>query len=72
MSRYIYFWIYYAIFEELIAEDMERARAVYEQCLQLIPHKVFTFAKVWIYYAEFEIRQNHLPQARKVLHSIFC
>ncbi|KAK8803532.1 hypothetical protein WA158_001226 [Blastocystis sp. Blastoise] len=65
--RYIYLWINYAVFEELIAEDIDRAREVYKQCLQVIPNKIFTFAKIWIMYAKFEIRQNDLPQARKIL-----
>lgn len=47
--RYIYLWIYYAVFEELEAKDMERARDVYNACLGLIPHKEYVsgFA-LWI------------------------
>jgi len=29
-----------------LLQDIERARAVYKACLDLLPHKVFTFAKV--------------------------
>jgi len=65
--RYIYLWINYALYEELIAKDMARARAVYKACLELIPHKLFTFAKIWIMYAKFEIRQKEITAARKVL-----
>ena len=50
--RYIYLWINYAVYEEMEAKDMERARQVYRTCLDLIPHKRFTFAKVWILYAQ--------------------
>ena len=45
-QRYIYLWINYALWEELEAEDPERTREVYKACLDLIPHKAFTFAKV--------------------------
>ena len=45
-QRYIYLWIRYALWEELEAEDVERTRQVYKACLNLIPHSVFTFAKV--------------------------
>lgn len=45
-QRYIYLWINYALFEELEAEDPNRAREVYRVCLNLIPHRRFTFAKV--------------------------
>lgn len=45
-QRYIYLWVNYVLFEELQAEDPERAREVYRVCLKLIPHKLFTFAKV--------------------------
>ncbi|KAI9142201.1 protein crooked neck [Paraphysoderma sedebokerense] len=65
--RYIYLWIYYALYEEIEARDPERTRQVYTQCLNIIPHKVFTFAKVWLLYAQFEIRQMNLSQARKTL-----
>lgn len=65
--RYIYLWINYAIFEELEMEDMERTRQIYKTLLELIPHKVFTFSKFWLYYAQFEIRQKNLLVARKAL-----
>jgi crooked neck len=65
--RYIYLWINYALFEELQAKDMHRTRAVYQACLQLIPHKIFTFGKIWMMAAHFEVRQNDLSAARKIL-----
>ena len=67
--RYIYLWIYYALFEELKAQDMEKTREVYAMCLRLIPHKKFTFAKMWLLFAKFEIRQKNLTGARKILVS---
>lgn len=65
--RYIYLWINYAMFEELETEDIDRCRQVYKVCLDLIPHRIFTFAKIWILYAKFEIRQKNLSVARKTL-----
>ena len=65
--RYIYLWINYAVYEEMEAVDMERARQVYRLCLDLIPHKRFTFAKVWLLYAHFEIRQRDVTRARQAL-----
>ncbi|KAI9252675.1 hypothetical protein BY458DRAFT_522730 [Sporodiniella umbellata] len=65
--RYIYLWINYAIYEELSTNDVERTRAIYEQCIRLIPHNQFTFAKIWLMYAQFEIRQLNVQQARKLL-----
>jgi crooked neck len=65
--RYIYLWINYAVYEEVEAQDMERARQVYRTCLDLLPHKRFTFAKVWIMYAQFEIRQKEVKNARLAL-----
>ena len=44
--RYIYLWIKYALFEELDAEDTDRAREVYRAALKLVPHHIFTFSKV--------------------------
>ncbi|XP_015879328.3 uncharacterized protein LOC107415501 [Ziziphus jujuba] len=66
-DRYIYLWIKYALYEELDAEDMERTRNVYRQCLKLIPHKKFSFAKIWLLAAQFEIRELNLKGARQIL-----
>ncbi|KAJ5158867.1 RNA-processing protein HAT helix [Penicillium coprophilum] len=65
--RYIYLWIFYAVWEEMEAKDMERAGQIYQECLKIIPHKKFTFAKVWLMKAQFEIRQMQLQSARKTL-----
>jgi crooked neck len=59
--------LFYAIWEEKEARDIERARQVYDTCLGLIPHKKFTFAKIWVAKAHFEIRQGQLTTARKTL-----
>ena len=63
--RYIYLFIFYALFEELVSKDIRRASQIYSECLRIIPHQQFTFAKIWLYKAQFEIRQNKLPAARK-------
>ncbi|OAJ43797.1 hypothetical protein BDEG_27117 [Batrachochytrium dendrobatidis JEL423] len=65
--RYIYLWLFYAVWEETVANDVERARQVYINCIKLIPHKQFTFSKVWVMYSHFLIRLLDLTQARKVL-----
>ncbi|CAG8559884.1 9157_t:CDS:10 [Diversispora eburnea] len=70
--RYIYLWINYALYEELETKarsifDYERTRQIYQECLKMIPHKKFTFAKIWLMYAQFEIRQLDLNAARKAL-----
>lgn len=66
-KRYIYLWINYALYEELEVKDPERTRQVYQASLDLIPHKKFTFAKIWLLYAQFEIRQKNLQGSRKVM-----
>lgn len=65
--RYVYLWIAYALFEELVARDAGRARAVLRQALSVIPHRKFTFAKVWILAAHAEVRAKDLRAARKLL-----
>jgi len=66
-QRYIYLWVNYALYEELEAGDAGRARAVYRAALQVVPHRVFTFGKLWIMAAHFEVRQRDLAAARKTL-----
>lgn len=65
--RYIFLFLFYAIWEEREAKDVERARQIYDTCLGLIPHKKFTFAKIWVAKAHFEVRQGQLTTARKTL-----
>lgn len=65
--RYIYLWIYYALYEELTNQDLDRASQIYQMCLKVIPHKQFTFSKIWIYAAKVYVRQKDLTAARKVL-----
>lgn len=52
-KRYIYLWITYATYEELEFNDPAAAEAVYARMIKLIPHRVFTFSKIWIMFAHF-------------------
>jgi crooked neck len=66
-KRYIYLWIGYAVWEELSSKSYDRARSVYRRFLEIIPHKNFTFGKVWLMAAQLEIRQKNLSAARLLL-----
>lgn len=48
-------------------QDIERTRQIYNECLKLIPHKQFTFGKIWLLKAHFEVRQLNLGAARTTL-----
>ncbi|CUM66181.1 uncharacterized protein PRCAT00003839001 [Priceomyces carsonii] len=65
--RFILIWIRYALWEEFNNSDSSKARQVWSDCLNVIPHKRFSFGKVWIHFAEFEIRNSNLTNARKIL-----
>ncbi|KZT01353.1 TPR-like protein [Laetiporus sulphureus 93-53] len=65
--RYIFLWLNYALFEEIETKDDGRARQVYQTALKIVPHKQFTFAKLWLTFAKFEVRQLDLGAARKIL-----
>ncbi|KAJ2481628.1 NineTeen Complex (NTC) component [Coemansia sp. RSA 2131] len=65
--RYIYIWLFYALYEETQARDVDRARQVYGAALDLIPHERFTFGKLWHQYAWFELRQGNVGKARRAL-----
>ena len=66
-KRYIFLWIYYALYEELQCQDLYRASKVYDACLDVIPHSKFSFAKIWINAAKLHIRRKDLVSARKLL-----
>lgn len=55
------------MFEELVAKDAPRARAVLAECRRVVPHGTFTFTKVWMHAAHLEVRQLALVTARKLL-----
>ena len=65
--RYIFLWLRYALFEEQDVHDLDRAKEIYAAAVTIVPHRVFTFAKLWLAYAKFEIRRLDLPVARKIL-----
>ncbi|MCJ1235690.1 NineTeen Complex (NTC) component [Varicellaria rhodocarpa] len=56
-----------ALWCEMDKKDVDRARQIYTEVLKLIPHKKFTFAKIWIMKAQFELRQSQLQAARKTM-----
>jgi len=64
--RYVYLWIYYAVFEELSMKDVDRSRQVLKEALKIVPHKHFSFAKLWVMAAHLEVRCKDLAAARKV------
>ncbi|KZT22885.1 protein prenylyltransferase [Neolentinus lepideus HHB14362 ss-1] len=65
--RYIFLWLNYALFEEIETKDYERTRQIYQTALNLVPHKQFTFAKLWLMFSKFELRRLDLGAARKIL-----
>ncbi len=40
---------------------------MYKQCLELIPHRTFTFSRVWVLAAELEVRAGRVDSMRKLL-----
>ncbi|KAG5635885.1 hypothetical protein H0H81_009766 [Sphagnurus paluster] len=65
--RYVFLWLNYALFEEIAAKDYVRARQVYRTAVDVVPHKQFTFAKLWLMFAKFELRRLDLDAARKIM-----
>lgn len=43
------------------------AQKIYQKCLSIIPHKSFTFGKIWLNAAHLEVRRKDLTSARKLL-----
>ncbi|QLL31976.1 hypothetical protein HG536_0C01440 [Torulaspora globosa] len=67
-KQYILLWMRLLLFSELEVCDIERTRMLYKRLIDnVIPHKHFTFSKIWLMYAEFEIRQGDVSKARKIL-----
>ena len=64
--RYIYLWINYALYEECICNNIQVTEEIYKNVLDLIPHKEFTFSKIWILATNFYLRQKNLDKTRKL------
>jgi len=65
--RFVYLFIFAALYEELVAKDIGRARAQLRKGLDCVPHRTFTFAKLWIMAAHLELRAGDLAAARKLM-----
>lgn len=65
--RYIFLWIKYALWEEFKQHRVEQAREVWKRALAVMSKQKFTFGKLWIMAAEFELRHGTLMAARKML-----
>lgn len=68
--RYVFLWIKFALWEEFNNRNIENARKCWADAIATIPHKKFTFAKIWVMAALFELRYNNeagLVAARKLL-----
>ena len=48
-------------------QDYDRTREIYQTALNIVPPKIFTFTKLWLMFAKFEVRRLRLPEARKIL-----
>ena len=65
--RYVYLWLGCAAFEEVDVGDVAAARAALRAALDAVPHAAFTFAKLWLAAADFEVREKDLGAARRLL-----
>lgn len=66
--RYVFLWIKLALLQEYETKNIETARETWRKALGEVPHASFTFAKLWIMYAEFEMRHGGgVDAGRKVL-----
>jgi Suppressor of forked protein (Suf). len=73
-KRFVLIWVRYSLWQEYENNDIEAARTIWNSCLKSMP-KIFTFGKIWIRFAEFEIRNGlenddplvSLTKARKLL-----
>lgn len=66
-KRYIFLWINYAVFEELLNNNSDISDKIYKLALSLIPHKIFTFSKMWILYSQYLIRKKQINEHRLLL-----
>jgi crooked neck len=67
MDRYIFFWLYYAQFEESIVKDVSRAKLVLETAISVFePLGIFS-SKIYVALGHLELRQSGVAAFRKIL-----
>lgn len=64
--RYIYLYYSLAASLEIDFNDIDAAQNIYEKALKIVPHKAFSFSKLWIKLAHLHVRKKDLESARKV------
>jgi crooked neck len=63
--RYVYLLdLLHAIYEELTMNDLARAHRYTTPVLIVIPHKKFSFAKIWMHAAKLYVRRKDLGAAK--------
>jgi len=65
-QEYFYIWIQYALFEELSANNKQRACKIYYRLLHLLPQKDMSLFKAWLLAIQYELRRLKLPHARRL------
>lgn len=65
--RYVFLWIKLAWLQEFSLGAIDDARQTWKSSLELMAKEKFSFAKLWILYAEFELRNQNLDVSRKIL-----
>jgi crooked neck len=66
-KRYIYIWLFYAQFEELVAKDSDRAKNVYLTGIRVCELAGMHFFKLFKNLAEFELRRLDIDGFRKCM-----
>ncbi|CAL9732801.1 pre-mRNA-splicing factor Clf1p [Monosporozyma unispora] len=67
-QRYLFLWIRRLTHIELQLNDIDQCRKLYKQLIDdVVPHSKFTYNKIWIMFAHFEIRQDNISRARQIL-----
>ena len=64
-SKYVEFWVLYARFEEKL-NNYDRSDRIYEILMKLIPHKQFTYKKIWRAYADYAQRRGNIGLVRRI------
>lgn len=67
-QRYLFLWMRRLIYIELKSNDINLCRELYNKIIEeiIIPSKLM-YNKIWLMFANFEIRQENIDTARKIL-----
>lgn len=69
-TTYMYLWLHYALYEELVGQDVEEIQKIYRTMQELVQALPVDPIKFGLFYAKFEIRNGSVETAQEIVDAL--